>query len=485
MNEDELRAIIARGEDSQHQFKRDFTNVDALAAELIALANSMGGQLFIGVADDSQVSGLAAADVARLNQLLSNAASQNVRPPINPVSSNVQTEQGLVMVVSVSEGLNKPYMDTQGRIWVKSGADKRHVTAREEMQRLFQTAGLVYADEVPARPATVDDIDAVAFSQYFGQRYRKPVEATGQPLPQLLQNLNLARDGVPNLAGLLLFGKAPHILKPAFVIKAVAFPGTVLHDSRYLDSEDFDGRLPEQYRRGMAFIKRSLRHVQGDLGFNSPGMLEVPEEVFEELLVNALVHRDYFISAPIRLLIFTDRVEIISPGHLPNHLDAEQIRYGLSNLRNPALASHAFHMLPYHGLGSGIPRATTAWPDIELIDDRRGNQFKVIVRRPKPHAQVIAPAGIGLPPEVTPEVTPEVINMLSVINGEMSRGEIMTKLRLKDEKHFREHYQQAGITRGVIEMTLPDKPRSSKQRYRLTEQGRALLVERKNKELKP
>ena len=103
------------------------------------------------------------------------------------------------------------------------------------------------------------------------------------------------------------------------------------------------------------------------------------------------------------------------------------------------------------------------------------------MRRPKPHAQVIAPAGIGLPPEVTPEV----INMLLVINGEMSRGEIMTKLRLKDEKHFREHYQQAGITLGVIEMTLPDKPRSSKQRYRVTEQGRALLVERKNKELKP
>lgn len=75
-------------------------------------------------------------------------------------------------------------------------------------------------------------------------------------------------------------------------------------------------------------------------------------------------------------------MEIISPSHLPNHLDAEQIRYGLTNLRNPAMASHAFHLLPYLGLGSGIPRAMAAWPEIELIDDRRGNQFKVIVRRP-------------------------------------------------------------------------------------------------------
>ena len=381
MNESELLTILARGEDSHHQFKRDISNADGLTAELIAFANTAGGRLFIGVADGGQVFGLDAAAVARLNQLLSNAASQHVRPPINPVSTNVQTKHGLVMVIDVAEGLNKPYVDTQGRIWVKSGADKRHVTAREEMQRLFQSAGLVYADEVPVRQASVDDLDLAAFSQYFGRRYRESVEARGLPLPQMLHNLNLARDGVPNLAGYLLFGKAPQILKPAFVVKAVAFPGTALHDSRYLDSEDIDGNLPEQYRRGMAFIKRNLRHVQGNQGFNSPGMLEVPEAVFEELLVNALVHRDYFVSAPVRLLIFSDRVEIISPGHLPNHLDIQQIRFGLSNLRNPALSSHAFHMLPYRGLGSGIPRATLAWPHIDLVDDRQGNQFKAVVHR--------------------------------------------------------------------------------------------------------
>ena len=105
---------------------------------------------------------------------------------------------------------------------------------------------------------------------------------------------------------------------------------------------------------------------RGNQGFNSPGLLEVPEDAFEELLVNALVHRDYFVSTPIRLLIFSDRVEIISPGHLPNHLDVEQIRFGISNLRNPALASHAFYILLYRGIGSGIPRALATWRDIEF-----------------------------------------------------------------------------------------------------------------------
>lgn len=381
MDERELREILARGEDSHHQFKSDFSHVDGLAAELIAFANTGGGQLLIGVRDDGEVSGLARADVARLNQLLSNAASQGVRPPLNPRSTNIQTSQGLVMVVMVEEGLNKPYMDIQGRIWVKSGADKRHVTAREEMQRLFQVSGLVYADEVPTPPGTVEDLDLVAFARYFQQRYQRSLEDLAQPLPQLLKNLSLVRDGVPTLAGLLLFGKDPSVFKPAFVIKAVAFPGEVLHDNQYLDSEDIDGNLAEQYRRAIAFIKRNLHHVQGNQSFNSPGMLEVPLVVFEELLVNALVHRDYFISAPIRLLIFSNRIEIISPGHLPNHLDTEQIRFGLSNLRNPALASHAFYMLPYRGLGSGIPRAMAAWSMIDLGDDRRGNQFRVVIRR--------------------------------------------------------------------------------------------------------
>ena len=104
--------------------------------------------------------------------------------------------------------------------------------------------------------------------------------------------------------------------------------------------------------------------------------------VFEELLVNALVHRDYLISAPIRLFVFDDRIEIISPGHLPNNLTVEKIRTGNSNIRNPILASYvAKGLLPYRGLGSGIKRALEDWPDIEFTDDQEGDLFTVTVHR--------------------------------------------------------------------------------------------------------
>jgi ATP-dependent DNA helicase RecG len=105
--------------------------------------------------------------------------------------------------------------------------------------------------------------------------------------------------------------------------------------------------------------------VQSGQGVNSPGIPEIPPSVFEELLVNALIHRDYLVNATIRLFIFDDRIEIISPGHLPNNLTVEKIRSGISNIRNPILVSYvAKGLLPYKGLGSGIKRALEDWPDI-------------------------------------------------------------------------------------------------------------------------
>ena len=164
----------------------------------------------------------------------------------------------------------------------------------------------------------------------------------------------------------------------------------------------------------------------------------------EELLVNALMHRDYFDSASIRILVFRDRIEIISPVHLPGDISTDDIQQGKTKRRNPVLSEHAAYLLPYRGLGSGIHRALQAWPQIELQDHRSGNEFRAVVARPKPATQVIAPAGLGaegsntpVTPDVTPEVTPEVMRLVQILQGAMSRQELMHALGLKDEKHFR------------------------------------------------
>jgi ATP-dependent DNA helicase RecG len=377
----ELIEIISRGEDSRHQFKADVNNADSLAAEIVAFSNSGGGRMFIGVSDDNKIVGLSAEAVGRINQLLSNASSQNVRPAVNPLTENVAHPDGTVMVVTVPDGVSKPYMDKNGVIWVKNGSDKRRATSREEIQRMFQSASLVHADETPVDGVGAGDVDMAYFEKFFESEYGEKLDAQKVPLPQLLENMNLAKAGTLNLAGTILFAKKPEVRLPAFVVKAVSFAGNDIAGENYLDSRDITGRVADMFQQCVGFVLANTSKPQGDQSVNSTGEFEVPRIVWEELIANALIHRNYFVSAPIRLLVFSDRVEIISPGHLPNNLTIANVKAGNSNIRNPILASFAAKLLPYRGLGSGVLRAIKAYPDIELIDDRDGNLFKVVVKR--------------------------------------------------------------------------------------------------------
>jgi ATP-dependent DNA helicase RecG len=377
----ELFTLLAQGEDSQHQFKKNVNNAESLGAEMVAFSNGKGGQIFIGVEDNGNISGLTVDDIARLNQLISNAASQNVRPAINPTTQNMMTDNGLVLIIEVPSGINKPYQDNTGVFWVKSGSDKRKATSREEIQRLFQSSGLVHADESPANGLTIADLDMDYFRAYFQQRYSEPLEKQDIPLEQIIHNMNLGNNGVLNVTGALLFAKMPSIRLPAFIVKAGCFPGTSIAVDTYTDSRDITGKIADVFQQTISFIQANIHHVQGDQTVNSLGTPEIPRIALEEIVANALVHRDYFISAPIRVFVLDDRVEIISPGHLPNNLTIENIKAGNSNARNPILTSFANQILPYRGYGSGIIRALEAYPSIDFVDDKDGNMFKAIFNR--------------------------------------------------------------------------------------------------------
>jgi ATP-dependent DNA helicase RecG len=377
----ELISIIARGEDSKNQFKADFSNTESLASELVAFSNSGGGRIFLGVSDDGTVSGLNFDDVGRLNQLISNAASQSVHPPVTPLTENILHPDGIVLLVNIPVGISKPYMDNKGAIWVKNAGDKRKITSREEIQRMFQSSGLVHADETPVTGFSVADIDLPYFKNFFQKKYGESFDTYNISLPELLKNMNLANDINLKLAGALLFAKQPQFCLPSFISKAVCYPGTEIDLEHYIDSKDITGKLADSFHQSFSFVLNNLQFKQGSTTINSTGESEIPQIVLEELLVNALIHRDYFISAPIRLFIFNNRIEVISPGNLPNNLTIENIKSGNSNMRNPILASFATSLLPYRGIGSGIVRTLKAYPNINFIDDRDANVFKVIIYR--------------------------------------------------------------------------------------------------------
>lgn len=385
----ELIELISRGEDSRTQFKQsqDVTNAKSLAGEMVAFANRKGGRILIGVDDAGSVIGLTTSDIRRINQLISNTATNCVRPSINPETENIPVGGLLVMVVTVPEGISKPYADNDGVVWVKSGADKRRATSREEVQRMLQSADLVHADEVPVEGTTTGDIDLEHFSAFFENQYGEPLDnmldKAGISLHQLLNNLGLAREATLNLAGVMLFGRNPQRHRPAFVIKAVSFVGNDPAGVKYRDSQDIEGCLRDLYKGTISFLTRNLRRLQDEKGFNTEGDLEVPPAALEELVVNMLLHRDYFISAPWRIMLFDNRIELISPGALPNNLTVENIRNGVSVIRNPLIASFATKgdELPYRGIGTGIRRALAAVPALELESDPERNLF--IARIPR------------------------------------------------------------------------------------------------------
>lgn len=380
METEELLAIIANGEDSRRQFKQNITRAESLVPELAAFSNSKGGLLLIGVTDEGGIQGLTIEDMGRINQLVSNAA-KDVKPSISVTTENIALPSGMVMVVDVPEGISKPYMDGNLHVWVKNSANKSRVSAREELLRMFQSSALVHADEISVNGSSVTDIDQEFFDAFFEREYGERVEDQDVSRVQLLENMNLAKDGQLNVCGTLLFASRPQIRLPVFIVKAVAFPGIYIEDEHYIDSQDINGKLSDVFQKVLGFVLANIRYVQNEQGINSVGEPEIPRIVLEELIANALIHRDYFVSAPIKVLVFADRIEIVSPGHLPNNLTIENIKMGNSNVRNPILASFAPKVLPYRGLGSGIKRAIKAYPDIEFIDERAGNIFKVIIQR--------------------------------------------------------------------------------------------------------
>lgn len=277
----ELKKIVAKGEDSHHQFKEDASNGDKLAAEMVAFSNANGGKIFLGVDKYCKIIGLSLENVERLNQLISNTASQHIRSPITVHTENVAVGKGkIVIVVSVPQGIDKPHFDKNGVIWFRNGSDKRRINSKAELCRLFQSVGQFHADEMPTK-ATLDALDIDRLKRFVETTYMHPLPKRKSELEKLLNNMNLLSDKETlNLAGLLLFAERPEWVKPVFIVKAVTYPGTRISVDNYVDSEDFSGPLEVVFNNALSFISRNLLKVQAGQNINSLGKMEIPRLVF-------------------------------------------------------------------------------------------------------------------------------------------------------------------------------------------------------------
>lgn len=387
MNTVELLDIVSTGETSKVQFKEELPHKESVAQEIVAMSNSLGGVILIGIKDvTGELAGLSAEQIEEYDRTISQIAD-NIKPIVyittEVIKVDVDGTPKNILVVHVQEGINKPYKTAKGEMYVKQGSNKRLVTENAEIMRLFQQSENLLADEMGVHGTSIDDINKDAFSEYFKKEFGQTFEEKGLTYEDALKAKRILPKDQLSLAGFLFFGKEPQRIKPAFTIKAVSFIGNDISGTQYRNKPaDFKGTIPQLFEEAMSFLKANLQYLQSGQDFNSTGKLEISEIALIELVQNAMVHRDYFKNSPIRILIFDDRVEIISPGRLPNSLTVEDIKYGNPVIRNNQLVAFASYTMPFSGLGSGIRRAIAEQPDIELINDTEGEQFIVKIRRP-------------------------------------------------------------------------------------------------------
>ena len=501
METDEIVRRIRQGEDSRTQFKREAIGIARLAEELTAFSNADGGVILFGVDDHGTVVGLSEEQRNVINRDLSNAANDGVRPAVYPRTEFHEIDGNVVLAVMVPEGSAKPYADKSGAYWTKSGPDKRRIAAREELQRLLQRSLLVHADEMPVPNSTIEDIDRAHLGTFLERNYginkADVLDGGKADVPQLLSNLGLMSGSQLTLAGLMLFGIEPQRRSPVNIVKAVWFKGSDPSVSEYYDSDDIGGSIRDMYKGTMAFLKRCLHHVQNGQDFNSLGVLEVPEDALKELVVNMFLHRDYFVSSPWRVFVFDDRIELISPGSLPNHLSIKKMKAGVSIPRNPLLFSLAVKDgIPYRGIGTGVSRAVALVPDLVFENDPDGFFVKAVINLPSLKDRNVDGVNRNVTSEdrnVTPEnrnVDAEISNVfdedveisapmkrlvMAVRNDEVTALELMKRLGIVSRGALSVTYTKPGLDTGLVEMLYPDSKRTRKQAYRLTGKGLALL----------
>jgi ATP-dependent DNA helicase RecG len=347
----ELKERIAKGENLHTEFKSTLPDKEALAKSIVCFANTDGGQLIIGVGDKGEIAGI--TDLDQTMRTIDDVAFNRCEPPITVVQETLQSDDKTVLVVNIPKGTQRPYRTGSGFYYIRS-TNKCRQASRDELLRLFQATETLYYDETIIFRASFKDLNLEYFEEFLNNHFG--IKAAEDELKNYLENLRLLVNDHPTLAGLLFFGKKPQNFLPTAKIIAAYIPGT---DLAILpaDKKDIIGRIPEMLEDAERFLRLYLREEHQIKGFESELKFELPEFALREAVINAIAHRDYTLNAPIRLLVFQDRVEFRAPGKLPNTVTIERIKLGGAHvLRNPTIYNLLARMGLVTDLGSGVRR---------------------------------------------------------------------------------------------------------------------------------
>lgn len=500
MNINDIHKYQQLGEETRTQLKERIFKEDKydIGCELVAFSNSKGGDLVIGIIDKTgDLNPLSYIEVQETTNMLSNIASENVVPSILIDVENVEVRGGAVVVAHIKEGLNKPYRDNKGIVWVKNGGDKRKVFDNAELAEMMTECGNFAPDETAVANATIDDLDESAIKEFLRNKFSSVLErkamigdklressvndvcnaiAEGHDLTRLFRNLRFIRpNGQLTMAAMLLFGKYTQRWMPTMTAKCICYVGNNVGGTQFRDKvndNDMEGNLLHQFNTIMAFFSRNLKSVQTKDEFNSAGQLEIPYVSLVEFTVNALVHRSLNWNSPIRIFIFDNRVEIHSPGILPNGLSVDDILAGTSMPRNTFLFNNAIYLLPYTGAGSGIQRAMASGLEVQFENNEAAHEFVVVIHRKgnyqidESDVQSNHQSNHEQKKSNHQKLTNKHKDICNFCSVPRTSQEIMDRLGISNQSKNRQRYIGELLEMGFIEMTIPNNPKDKNQKYR-------------------
>ena len=404
MLKNELIEIIANGENSGIEFKRDDIRPEQLAKEIVALANLQGGRILLGVEDNGDITGLQRGGLKRngVQEWVLNVFRDKVFPQLIPFYEELVIDDKRVAIITLATGLSKPYMlkhNKREEVYIRMG-DRSELASREQQLRLFESGGLLHVEVLPVTGTSFKHLDKQRLDYYLSEIIKDPdVPSNDKEWEQRLLGLGLmVADGLGNnvctIAGLVCFANNPRRYLRQSGLRVMAFSGDdkeyqaqldVVLDAplvgrwvvnpegqKVLDQEGIVEKLSDA-------IKPFVSEESGDIDANMRRERQwyYPWDALRETIINALAHRDWTLAVDIELSIYSDRLEVISPGKLQNSMTITKMKAGQRSPRNPLIMDILRDYAYVDARGMGVrtkiiplmKKFNNSEPKFELTDD--------------------------------------------------------------------------------------------------------------------
>ncbi len=337
-------------------------------------------------------------------------------------------------------------------------------------------------DAATCSKATMADLDQERMTIFL----RRARAARGFPLPEsatlqeLLTHLNLLNDEHLTHAAVLLFAKKPQRFLISSEVKCAHFHG--IEVAKPIPSyQVYKGYVFDLVDQAVDFVMSKINLWVGtrEAGPQVPIKYEIPRDVVAEAIVNAVAHRDYTSNGSVQVMLFADRLEVWNPGRLPPSLTLEKLRHPHASVpHNPLLAEPLYLSKYIERMGTGTGDMIRDCREVGLSEPQfsiSGGFFVATIwRKVSVSANNVTGQVPGKYRASTGQVAIEIERLVAVMHGEMKRAAIQDALELRHRDYFNEAYLIPALNAGYVEMTIPDKPKSSRQKYRLTAKGRLL-----------